>query len=110
MHERELAVSGGFEWASQLRHFKRGNYPSWEILAHASVEITGNCKLCLPLSVFNNQTSGGKPTTGTRDETQPNEAERRVRVESATLNSDPEHDKCNRNSHIRTLVVMEPRI
>ncbi len=25
MHERELVVSGGFEWATQLRHFKRLN-------------------------------------------------------------------------------------
>eukprot|EP01043_Picozoa_sp_COSAG02_P130273 COSAG02_NODE_67929_length_251_cov_5.105263_1_plen_39_part_01 len=33
-------MSGGFEWASQLRHFKKGNYPSWKILAHARLKIT----------------------------------------------------------------------
>ena len=25
MHEREMVLSGGFEWATQLRHFKRLN-------------------------------------------------------------------------------------
>jgi hypothetical protein len=35
-------MSGGFrDWASQLRHFKKGNYTSWKILAHARVKITG---------------------------------------------------------------------
>ena len=42
MHERELVVSVGLEWATQLRHFKMGNYPSWTILAHGPVEITGS--------------------------------------------------------------------
>ncbi len=37
-------MSGTFDRASQLRHFifKKGNYPSWKILAHARVKITGH--------------------------------------------------------------------
>ncbi len=34
-------MSGAFDWASQLGHFKKGNYPPWKILAHARVKITG---------------------------------------------------------------------
>eukprot|EP01043_Picozoa_sp_COSAG02_P032240 COSAG02_NODE_2146_length_9670_cov_7.714136_10_plen_73_part_00 len=34
------ARTGGFDWASQLRHSKKDNYPSWKILAHAPVKIT----------------------------------------------------------------------
>ncbi len=34
-------MSGTFDWASQLRHSKKGNYPSWKILAHARLKITG---------------------------------------------------------------------
>ena len=33
-------MRGTLDWASQLRHFKKGNYPSWKILAHARVKIT----------------------------------------------------------------------